>query len=138
MRSFTVDRTEFGIDQQKSRLHFAPAARGKQEINLSIHGDPRTYQALTEAEGSEWSWTLYPPEFYLRGFPVPSETPFSVRLTEADCEDYDVALYLMEHFRIVEITVTVTRGPQVEVRGKVELSDRTAEFAIRWVVEGGA
>ena len=138
MNSFIIDGTEFGIDPQKSRLDFGRTERGQCEISLSIHGDHRTYQALTETENSEWSWTLYPPEFYLHGFPVPSEGPFSIPLTGEDCEAYDIALYVIEHNAVEDVRVSLSRSRQVEVRGKAELSGKLAEFAIRWEVEGSA
>jgi hypothetical protein len=132
MDSFTINGSEFGVNREKSRLGFNPPMSSTRDISLSVYGDNQTYQALTEAEGSEWSWTLYPPHFYLRGFPVPDELPFSVSLTDKDCEEYDIALYMMEHNFVEAITLSINPGPQVEVRGEVKLSGKIVDFRILW------
>ncbi|WP_165228158.1 hypothetical protein [Aquisphaera insulae] len=134
--SFTINGSKFGIDGNKSRLAFARTAGGTFTMDLIVYGEPSTYARL--AEGPAWSWSLYPPKFYLNDYPVPNADGFVVHLTAEDYEDYDTAIYMMEHNPIESVVVRVTHGSRVEARGKVALSGRMVEFSICWTAAEAA
>ena len=130
MDCFTINRTEFGIDRDKSSVAFERTRAGGFAIDIVVHGDPLQYAKLANA--TAWSWSLYPPTFYLRAFPVPNSRDFAVHLDIEDYEEYDTALYMIEHNSIDAVVVEVSGGSKVHVSGKVELSGGKVDFTICW------
>jgi hypothetical protein len=102
-------------------------------LTLEIHGNEKLYKELTADENSEWSWTLYPPHFYLRDYPVSEKTKGKVRQIKLKSEDaahFDVALYLMEHNAVEDVTIKVDEH-RLEVTGQVDLMGEPRDFRIR-------
>jgi hypothetical protein len=134
MADFFIGGTNFGIDAGKSRLDLASGPGGHLLLTVDVHGSQEVYDRLKADEESEWSWTLYPPHFYLHGYPVPAPAKgqaITVKLKPADADKYDVALYLMEHNDVKNVTLRVAAG-QIEVSGRVDLMGDRRDFRIRW------
>jgi hypothetical protein len=127
---FTIRQTDFGIDIARSSWRIVEKA-GMQHLTIEVYGDPGTYERI-DASDRYWSWTLYPPHFYLRDFPVQKSGHVTVAsLKEADFDDCDIALYLMEHWDLTDVRLEV--GPEsFRVEGRVSLFDDRVPFEIRW------
>jgi hypothetical protein len=131
---FIIGDTDFGIDPGQSRWDLKPSPDGRLLLTVEIHGGQEAYDRITAAEGSEWAWTLYPPHFYLRSYPVSAPAKgraVTVQLAPEDVEDYDVALYLMEHHDVDAVAIRAT-GNRLEVMGRVDLMGEERDFRIRW------
>ena len=134
MGEFFIGETNFGVEADKSRFDLKKAADGRCLLTLEIQGNEKLYKDLTAAEDSEWSWTLYPPHFYLRDYPVPEKTKGKVRqikLKPEDAAHFDVALYLMEHNTVEDVSIKVDEH-HLEVTGQVDLMGEPRDFRIRW------
>ena len=107
---FFIGDTNFGIDAGKSRWDLRPHPDGGLLLSVDVHGSQETYRRITAEEGSVWQWTLSPPQFYLRNYPVAAPAkgkPVKARLTADDAGNYDVALYLMEHNAVAAVRIEV-------------------------------
>jgi hypothetical protein len=132
MAQFVIGGTDFGVADDTSRLELAPGPDGRLLLSVDIHGSQQVYDRLKD--DPEWSWTLYPPHFYLYAYPVPATArakTVTVKLKPEDLDDYDVALYLMEHNSVEGVTLKVSKG-RVEVSGRVDLMGDLHTFRIRW------
>jgi hypothetical protein len=137
MGEFFIGDTNFGVESKQSRVEFAKAADGRLLLTVDIQGNEKVYREITADESSEWSWTLYPPQFYLRGYPVPEKTQGkerTIKLKPADSTNFDVALYLMEHNEVAGVTLVVA-DDRVEISGRVDLMGKPSKFRIKWVKE---
>ena len=134
---FRIGETDFGINGAKSSVSLR-RKEGVVTIVAEIHGDEGEHQRVSDGESSPWFWTLYPPYFYLREFPVAVEGrgAFTARVTMEDLEDYDVAIYLMEHFDVDEVSIRV-QGSLFTAEGIVLLSEKPLPFSIRFSMPGG-
>lgn len=126
MNTFTIDGTEFGINLSESNFELNQAL-----LSLEIHGDEQVFTALMDNEDSEWSWALYPPYLYIRSL----ETKAGKAALNGD-EDFDVALYMMEHNTILEACVSLTSGCGVEISGLVDLMGEEKSFHVRFTQNG--
>jgi hypothetical protein len=69
--TFTIDDTDFKIDEAKSRYSLKVLKSGDAVIDAEIYSDKVQYEKITEDyDSSPWSWTLYPPHFYMRSYPA--------------------------------------------------------------------
>jgi hypothetical protein len=135
MDEFTIGETDFGIEPGQSRLDLASQADGTVLLTLEVQGNQAVFDQLNAGGNSEWSWALYPPQFYLRQYPLPGQPKkktVTVELQPEDADNYDVALYLMEHNPVEDVRITIKKGAQVEVTGQVELLGDLKDFRIRW------
>src|SRR5262249_1870218 len=135
--AFIIGNTNFAIDPGPSRLDWKSSPDGRLLLTVEIHGSQEAYDRITAAEESEWAWTLYPPHFYLRNYPVSAPAKgkaVTVQLAPEDVADYDVALYLMEHHDVDAVTIRVA-GNRLEVTGRVDLMGEEQDFRIRWAKE---
>jgi len=110
------------------------AADGSTLLTIEIHGNQKIYEQLRADEVSEWSWTLYPPNFYLREYPIPGNIKskeIAIKLKSADAARFDVALYLMEHNEVSEVSLKVAER-HLEVSGQVDLMGERKPFRIKW------
>jgi len=134
MGDFFIGETNFGVERKNSRFELKKGTDGRLLLTVEIRGDEKVYQEITGDENSEWSWTLYPPEFYLRDFPVSNDATakkLRIALKPEDSDKFDVALYLMEHNRVDGVTASVERH-RLEVAGRVDLMGELRDFRIYW------
>jgi hypothetical protein len=131
---FIIGDTDFGIDPGQSRWDWKSSPDGRRLLTVEIHGSQEAYDRVKAAEEAAWAWTLYPPHFYLRNYPVPAPVKgkaVTVQPTPEDVAGYDVALYLMEHHDVDAVTIRMT-GNRLEVSGRVDLMGEERDFRIRW------
>lgn len=131
---FKIDGTDFKVDLKKSKFKLRIAKNGSAKIDADIYGDKTQYKSLTEDESSPWSWTLYPPHFYLHGFPAKPgkvEGTASATVTVEDLDEHEAAIYLMEHNDIDEVSVKIAKET-LTAKGIVFLSGRPHSFSIKF------
>jgi len=134
---FRIGETNFGVDLLKSTL-VLEVVDGSGILTAEIHGDEKQYESITEGEGSKWAWTLYPPHFYLREFPVKFDVPgrcSKVMASTGDLEEYDAAIYLMDHNDLDDIVMRVDSCRSIEISGNVSILGRARSFEINWNCE---
>ena len=111
-------------------------------LNVEIHGSQVRCDAISADPGSEWSWILEPPRFYVRSVPavVDESTGTALaRIAFDDLRDYAVAVYLLEHNDVDDVALTLADGEAIDVAGRVFLFDRWRDFKIAWTAsERGA
>lgn len=132
---FRIGETDFGIDSAKSKCSLSPK-RGLVTLDAEIYGDKQEYGRITADEDSPWSWTLYPPHFYLRKVPVEVNgraDAFAAKVTADDLDEYEVAIYLMEHNDVDTVSIEVDGG-EFTANGTVFLSGKPLPFAIRFSI----
>src|SRR5262245_994507 len=135
MLSFVINGTEFGIDPATSFFRLTSRMLRGPLLDVEINGLDDVFRKLTESESSAWSWALYPPQFYLRAYPIPkpkSGKRLDVRLPPGDLERYDSALYMMNHNRVDDVGLGLMPDTELIVTGKVDLFGEPGEFRIEW------
>ena len=135
MASFVINGTDFGINAARSRFNVTRSFFRGASLDVEIEGDQGRFDAIKSAADSEWSWALYPPSFYLRAYPIPKPKdtqPIDLRLQPGDTEKYDVALYMMEHNPVADLTIHLVPGTEIVIAGRVELFGEPGEFRIEW------
>jgi hypothetical protein len=133
MAHFEIDGTNFGVDANESRFDLDRTNVGDPLLTVEVRGDEDEYERITNDDSSPWSWTLYPPHFYLRGYPVPASAGIektTIHLRPEDADDYDVALYMMEHNAVDDVEIVVSDATRIEISGRVELDGKFVPFAI--------
>lgn len=134
MSVFRIDNTNFGIDRKQSSVALTGLA-GDVCATVEVYGSQESYERIAENENSEWSWTLYPPHFYLREFPVQvaNSKVATANISVDDLEEYEVAVYLIEHNDVddLELHIDPNRG-LLQVRGRVFLSGEPHSLEIEW------
>jgi hypothetical protein len=107
---FKVNGTDFRINTRKSRFKVRISKAGEATIDADIYGDKARYEKITEDEDSPRSWTLYPPHFYMHSFPAKVSRVagrFRAKITVDNLDEYEVAIYLIEHNDVDDVTVSV-------------------------------
>jgi len=131
---FKIDDTDFKIDRKRSRVKLRFAEDGSATIDADIYGDKSQYEAITEDDNSPWSWTLYPPHFYLHDYPAnigKVEGMATAMITVDDLDEHEAAIYLIEHNDIDDVIVTIADGG-LSAKGTVFLSGRPHSFSIKY------
>jgi hypothetical protein len=123
MNTFVIGSTEFGINPGESTI-----VHDRGQLTLEIRGDERAFTILTHNEDSEWLWALYPPHLYIRGLEMKGG-----KAVLNGQEDFEVALYMMEHNTILEATVSLTADKGVQVSGLVNLVGEVQPFRVSFV-----
>ncbi|MCI9082149.1 MAG: hypothetical protein HFI70_07560 [Lachnospiraceae bacterium] len=118
MNSFKIGNTEFGI----GNVQFFIADN---LLNLEISGNDDIFDELTIDDNCEWSWALYPPQIYFRdvlytGKDIEVDTDF--------LEEYDVALYMMEHNDFIG-TLKLSDS-SIDICGQVEIDGELLSLVI--------
>src|SRR5262245_31498284 len=124
MASFVINGTEFGINAARSRFTVTRTFFRGASLDVEIEGEQALFDALKATEDSAWSWALYPPNFYLRAYPIPkpkSTQPLDVRLQPGDADKYDTALYMMEHNPVADVTIRLVPEAEIVIAGRMEL-----------------
>jgi len=132
VNTFTIDGTEFGVNPATSLLSLARDDSGEVILMFELEGDQAQYDALTEPEDGEWSWTLYPPHLYIRGLRVPqaaSSIPSVINLPRPG--EIEAALYLMAHNEISNLSLFVSSA-RIEVTGEVDLFGEVKQFQAKF------
>jgi hypothetical protein len=131
---FRISGTEFGIDQAKSRYRLRTLKSGGAVLDAEIYGDKTQYEKVAGDENSPWSWTLYPPYFYLRSFPAKAGRTagtYRAKVSIDDLDEYEVAIYLIEHNDVDDVAVKADRE-MIQARGTVFLSGKPHPFSIKF------
>ena len=112
MNRFLIDGFDFGIDL--SRSHVKPSADG---ADIVVVGDDSVVQSLIDTEDGPWSWLISAPMLYLRDFAFSpcAESRFARDLTDDDLDNYDIALYVMEHCDILPCRISLDDGVFIAV-----------------------
>ncbi len=132
MNTFHLDATDFGINPAKSSCSI-DVVDGVPVINVEIRGDDEKYDAVTEDEDSEWSWTLYPPRLYIHDFPLNDDSgTMRANISRDDLDEYEAAIYLMEHNDVDEVVLSVDRHGVLQIRGTVFLSGKPRSFSVQY------
>lgn len=94
MQKFIIGTDNFGIGKVTCKIDSENSI-----INdLTIIGNEEIFEELSADENGKWNWALYPPKLYLRKIPFNlKQGKIEVAITEEILDEYDVALYLMEH-----------------------------------------
>lgn len=130
MNTFHLDETDFGIDLARSSCSI-DEVDGARVINVEIHGDDSKYDAITETEDSEWSWTLYPPHLYIHDFPLNDDYgTLRAKISRDDLDEYEAAIYLIEHNDVDDVDVSVDGSGKLFVSGTVFLSGSPHSFSV--------
>jgi hypothetical protein len=135
---FKIDGTDFGINPKKSKVKTRVLKDGSAVIDAEVYGDPKRYEKITENDDSPWSWTLYPPHFYLRSFPAKlakvtakKATKVTARITVSDLDEHEAAIYLIEHNDVDNVSV-LADGTTFSAKGTVFLAGRPKPFSIKF------
>lgn len=92
--TFKINGTEFGI----GKIRYELSENGRLQ-DLDIWGSEEVYNeikdGIDEDESHPWDWILYPPHVYFWTVDLPIDK--SVVINEELLDEYDIALYLMEH-----------------------------------------
>jgi hypothetical protein len=130
---FTIDDTDFGIDEAKSSFKLEILNSGDAVIDAEVYGDQKRYDEVTgDYDSSPWSWALYPPHFYMRSYPATgglSAGAFRAVVSTDDLDEYEVAIYLMEHNDVDAVEVIADRRT-LRATGVVILSGKRHPFSI--------
>ena len=107
MNRLIIDGFDFGIDLPRS--HVKPSSDG---VDIVIVGDDSVIQRLIDDDDGPWSWLNSAPMLYLRDFMFSScrDSEFAHNLTDDDRDNYDIALYVMEHCDILPCTISLAAG----------------------------
>jgi hypothetical protein len=133
MNVFVIGETDFGVNVEESYLRTVGECEGQRVLQLEVVGDTDIFDHISEAE--EWSWALYPPKFYLRGLPVPSDLFESEAMLSLEHNDaYECSLYMMEHNAVRNLEVKFYSAREVELRGNVDLLGHDRRFSIRYAI----
>lgn len=135
MQQFKIGSADFGIDATSSSFAVDTTDPDRPTITIKVNGDRATFKDLTADDDSEWSWALYPPAFYLNSFPAqvdPSTGIATARVALDDIDDYEFAIYMMEHNNIDNVTVKFIPDKSLEISGRVDLFGEVHDFAINW------
>ena len=90
-QTFTIGSTEFGIGRATLKIEAGT-------MWLEIWGDEAIADQIADDESHPFGWILFPPNFYARAVPYETDGAAKVlHLTDETLDDYDIALYLLEH-----------------------------------------
>jgi hypothetical protein len=134
MADFIIANTNFGIDVSRSSFGLTRGFDGRSLLTAEIHGDQEIYDKVSAGEASEWFWTLYPPYFYLFGYPVTetaNDRESTIELKPEVLADLDVALYMMEHNDVEDVILKLGEN-RIELSGRVSLMGDIRDFRINW------
>ncbi len=133
MAEFTIGTTNFGVNANKSSFKLSTKPHGRVVLDVEINADQSAYDAVSMAEDSEWSWTIYPPRFYLftELERATEGHKLTVQFSAAEIESAEMAVYMMNHNHVSDVTLTID-GNRLTVSGSVDLMGQPAAFHIDW------
>src|SRR5947209_7176792 len=112
---FVIDGFDFGVDPVRSSLAVIHST-----FELKIVGDDAVIADTMGRENHPWNWLIQPPFLYAIGLPcqLDSKGNFEHDITEQELDDYDIALYAMEHCDVLPCRIA-KKGAVVTASGKV-------------------
>jgi|ERR1043165_9948430 hypothetical protein len=128
---FVIDSFDFGVDAARSSLSVTDSS-----FVLKLVGDDAIIAATIGQEDHPWYWLIQPPFLYAIGVPceVDSNGDFEHDITEQELDDYDIALYAMEHCDVLPCHLS-KKGKVVAVSGQVHrLRETPVDFYGRFEV----
>jgi hypothetical protein len=91
MNTFKLDGTDFGVGEVVCKIE-------NDTLTLKITADEEITEKIADDENGKWSWLGYdPPSVVFRGVPF---TKGCVEIDEDLLDEYDIWLYIMEHYNI--------------------------------------
>jgi len=126
MNELIINSTDFEISPESNITY--KSQNDQTFVNIEIYGNIEKYNLLTKDEEADWSWTLYPPHFYFRNVPVTDKNNFDIELTNNLLDEYDIALYLMEHCDVFG-KLSYKNG-MLTIKGKVDLYGENNKFTV--------
>ena len=122
---FLIDKTEFGIGSVT--LSIDPSAS---TFTLEIVGDEAIAANIGAADTHPFNWIIYPPKFYVRAavFTSVGGTK-TLDIDEDALDEYDIALYLIEHNDVMG-TLTISAEGQISVVGTTSINGKTMPLEI--------
>ena len=134
MAEFVIGDTNFEVGPSKSSFKLLTKPHSRVLLDIEINGDQAAYDAVSTAEDWEWSWTMYPPRFYL--FTEVERAPVGQNLTvefsDAEIESAEMAIYMMNHNHVADVIVMID-GNRLRVSGRVDMMGQPAAFRIDWL-----
>jgi|GEM_PF-373395 hypothetical protein len=128
---FSIGPTEFFVDLEKSQFSLTRQSDGSSKLGIDIFGSRDVFGALSSQDDSDWSWALYPPEFYIHDFPLtPDAFAADGSLFIAAREDHEIGLYMMEHCEVMNLHIKMESATKISIDGQVELWGKAMPFAI--------
>ena len=122
---FLIDNTEFGVGQVTFSIN--PTAN---TFTVEIVGDEAIAASIGAAESHPFNWISYPPHFYVRDAVFTHEGDIkTLDIDEDALDEYDIALYLMEHNDVLG-TFTLTADGLITVVGTVAINGNAVKLAI--------
>ncbi|WP_272151068.1 hypothetical protein [Tenacibaculum aiptasiae] len=97
---FSIGDYNFSIDRNESTIEI----NGNQIINLTIKADENVFDQLCDKENFEFSYGLYPPEFYASQIDLGKNK--QIVINEQNQNNYEIALYFMEH-NDVDVNISI-------------------------------
>lgn len=115
MAHFIIDGFDFGVDAERSSLVVKSS-----KFELKLVGDDSVTRDAMRRDDHPWSWLIQPPFLYAVGIPCKEDAngDFEHDITEQELDDYDIALYAMEHCDVLPCKISKT-GKIVTVFGMV-------------------
>lgn len=126
MNDFFIGNDNFGIGDFTCLIDHEKQIIEKLEIN----SNKLLFNKITEDEDGDWSWSSYPPKLYIRNTPYKiSNNKITLIIDEDVLDDYDIALYFMEHFDI-EGALTINEKNILEFKGTCYIDNEEYSLVI--------
>jgi len=120
---FKIDDTDFGIGKVDLKIDNGVI------VSLTIVGDDKIHKSITAEENGKWYWTLHPPKIYFREIPFnQSNDRIEIEITEELLDEYDIALYLMEHYDLNG--TLIVSDSHIMIYGKIDICGKTHAIEI--------
>ena len=110
---FRIGDDDFGIKEDALQYRLTKRLMRSSSLFLEILGAENNFEALSEKP--EWDWALYPPKLYISGLPIKNSGVSS--FSRSKLENYDCAVYLMEHNFFVNLEIELTPN-KIIVKGE--------------------
>lgn len=131
--TFKLDGFDFGIDLDRSSFKI-----DGNSLQFVINGNTEIFEAVFNDEEAPWSWSLYPPTFYIRGleiFNLKDSLCFDYEITEDDIDEYEIDFFMMEYCTVYPCKISFKNGV-FKVFGEVhDLKESPVEMYIEWLVQ---
>ena len=91
-------------------------------LNLDVCGNEEVFESLTQDEDHPFSWSMMPPRFYIRDFPMNPTTDinnFEYKFTDDDMDGYEIDLYMMEYCTVLPCKISGRDGI-ISVEGYIQ------------------
>lgn len=124
MSHFVIDGFNFGVDAGRSTAIVKDGV-----LDLRLVGEESIVADLMTSDNEAWNWLIQPPFLYVIGVPcrVGLNREFDHEITEKELDDYDIAMYVMEHHDVLPCHI-IRSGQLVRVSGKVHAFRKVWDF----------